>query len=147
MPRIVDVKCPRCGAPLPIQPGVEVVTCQYCGARSLLDRGRGPTRFPQGTMNAEGMHVVRVAPSSSGAPVAVAASAGVADANVLPLSSSGLAAQPRRTNAATVRHCLNRTTIEPLTSGRCVHGTPAQVHSSIIRCGLEKKFVARTPQT
>src|SRR5262245_31846818 len=73
MPRIVDVKCPRCGAPLPIQPGVDVVTCQYCGTRSVVDRGRGPMRVPQ---TAAGMHVVRVAPSSA-APVIIVALAGL----------------------------------------------------------------------
>ena len=48
---------------------MDVVTCQYCGARSLLDRGRGRTHVPQ---NTEGMLVVRVLPSSSSAPAVVA---------------------------------------------------------------------------
>ncbi|WP_437280396.1 PQQ-binding-like beta-propeller repeat protein [Sorangium sp. So ce375] len=63
MARIVDTRCPRCGAPLPIQPGLDAVTCQYCGARSLVDRGRKPTTAPI----PQGMHVVRVAPPSSSA--------------------------------------------------------------------------------
>lgn len=63
MARIVDTRCPRCGAPLPIQAGMDAVTCQYCGARSLVDRGRKPTTAPI----PQGMHVVRVAPPSSNA--------------------------------------------------------------------------------
>ncbi|WP_437298425.1 outer membrane protein assembly factor BamB family protein [Sorangium sp. So ce426] len=63
MARIVDSRCPRCGAPLPIQPAMDAVTCQYCGARSLIDRGRKPTTAPI----PQGMHVVRVAPPSSNA--------------------------------------------------------------------------------
>lgn len=61
MARIVDTRCPRCGAPLPIQPGMDSVSCQYCGARSLIDRGRKPTTAPI----PQGMHVVRVAPPTS----------------------------------------------------------------------------------
>ncbi|WP_437726246.1 outer membrane protein assembly factor BamB family protein [Sorangium sp. So ce861] len=71
MARIVDTRCPRCGAPLPVQPGMDSVTCQYCGARSLIDRGRKPTTAPV----PQGMHVVRVAPPS--ANVAVFAVMGV----------------------------------------------------------------------
>ncbi|WP_437591603.1 outer membrane protein assembly factor BamB family protein [Sorangium sp. So ce1000] len=63
MARIIEPRCPRCGAPLPIQSGIDVVTCQYCGARSLVDRGRKPTTAPV----PQGMHVVRVAPPSSNA--------------------------------------------------------------------------------
>ncbi|WP_437637481.1 outer membrane protein assembly factor BamB family protein [Sorangium sp. So ce854] len=68
MARIVDPRCPRCGAPLPVQPGMDAVTCQYCGARSLIDRGRKPTTAPI----PQGMHVVRVAPPSSNAAFTVA---------------------------------------------------------------------------
>ncbi|XXX79398.1 PQQ-binding-like beta-propeller repeat protein [Sorangium sp. So ce134] len=82
MARIVDTRCPRCGAPLPVQPGMDAVTCQYCGARSLVDRGRKPTTAPI----PQGMHVVRVAPPSGnvavfavlGAVAAMAAAGAVA---------------------------------------------------------------------
>ncbi|WP_437716312.1 PQQ-binding-like beta-propeller repeat protein [Sorangium sp. So ce448] len=67
MARIVDSRCPRCGAPLPIQPAMDAVTCQYCGARSLIDRGRKPTTAPI----PQGMHVVRVAPPSSNAAAVI----------------------------------------------------------------------------
>ncbi|WP_437289475.1 outer membrane protein assembly factor BamB family protein [Sorangium sp. So ce406] len=73
MGRIVDTRCPRCGAPLPIQPGMDAVACQYCGARSLIDRGRRPTTAPI----PQGMHVVRVAPPPSNA-AAVTVTAAVA---------------------------------------------------------------------
>ncbi|WP_437670701.1 outer membrane protein assembly factor BamB family protein [Sorangium sp. So ce131] len=63
MARIVDTRCPRCGAPLPVAPELDAVACHYCGARSLVDRGRKPAAAPP----PPGMHVVRVAPPSSGA--------------------------------------------------------------------------------
>ncbi|KYF87275.1 hypothetical protein BE20_05560 [Sorangium cellulosum] len=44
---------------------MDFATCQYCGARSLIDRGRKPTTAPV----PQGMHVVRVAPPSSGVAV------------------------------------------------------------------------------
>lgn len=91
MARIVDTRCPRCGAPLPIQPGMDAVTCQYCGARSLIDRGRKPTTAPA----PQGMHVVRVAPPSGNA-AAVTVTAAVAGmvvagavAGVVALGASG----------------------------------------------------------
>jgi outer membrane protein assembly factor BamB/DNA-directed RNA polymerase subunit RPC12/RpoP len=81
MARIVDTRCPRCGAPLPIQPGMDAVTCQYCGARSLVDRGRKPTTAPI----PQGMHVVRVAPPSGNAAAVtvMAAVAGMVTAGVI----------------------------------------------------------------
>src|SRR4051812_9827032 len=82
MARIVDVKCPKCGAPLPIQPGVGVAPCHYCGARSLLDRGRGPAPLP-GAVNPEGLHVVRVTPpAAAGLSVAIALASVLAFAGV-----------------------------------------------------------------
>ncbi|WP_437624855.1 outer membrane protein assembly factor BamB family protein [Sorangium sp. So ce1151] len=42
---------------------MDAVACQYCGARSLIDRGRKPTTAPI----PQGMHVVRVTPPPSGA--------------------------------------------------------------------------------
>ncbi|MGK3996354.1 outer membrane protein assembly factor BamB family protein [Sorangium sp. So ce1024] len=68
MARIVEPRCPRCGAPLPVQPGMDAVTCHYCGARSLIDRGKKPTTAPI----PQGMHVVRVAPPSGNAAFTVA---------------------------------------------------------------------------
>ncbi|WP_437735657.1 outer membrane protein assembly factor BamB family protein [Sorangium sp. So ce1335] len=99
MARIVDPRCPRCGAPLPVQPGMDTVTCQYCGARSLIDRGRKPTtaQVPQG------MHVVRVAPPSGNAAVVtvMAAVAGMVTASAIagflafgPSGASGAGARP-----------------------------------------------------
>jgi LSD1 subclass zinc finger protein len=71
MVKIVEVKCPKCGAPLMVPPGAESVSCQYCGAPSFVDRGRAKTRFPQGP-GAPAMNVVHVAPPNAAAPLVVA---------------------------------------------------------------------------
>lgn len=51
---------------------MQAVSCPYCGAQSLIDRGRKPTTAPP----PQGMHVIRIAPSPSKA-VAVALLGGV----------------------------------------------------------------------
>jgi hypothetical protein len=37
MPRLVTATCPRCGAALELRPGVDVVTCHFCGYRSVIE--------------------------------------------------------------------------------------------------------------
>jgi hypothetical protein len=36
-PRLVTANCPRCGAALELRPGLDVVTCHYCGFRSMIE--------------------------------------------------------------------------------------------------------------
>jgi outer membrane protein assembly factor BamB len=78
MAKIIEAKCPRCGAPLSVQPGVDTATCQYCGTAAVIDHGPGRTRVPTGATEFQGMPVVRVggAPNASAGRI-VAAVAGV----------------------------------------------------------------------
>ena len=49
MPRLVTANCPRCGAALELRPGLDVVTCHYCGFRSMIEwegRRRPPAYTP-----------------------------------------------------------------------------------------------------
>lgn len=70
MVKIIEVKCPKCGAPLPVPPGAESVICQYCGAPSLVDRGRTQTRFPTATLPGMApMNVVHVAHPTALGPI------------------------------------------------------------------------------
>lgn len=49
MPRLVTANCPRCGAALELAPGLEVVTCRYCGFKSMIEwasRRQPATAYP-----------------------------------------------------------------------------------------------------
>lgn len=47
MARVVDIKCPKCAAPLPIAADATTVTCRYCGGTSAIERPGKPTLPPQ----------------------------------------------------------------------------------------------------
>jgi len=48
-PGIVEAKCPKCGAPLHVQPAAEVVRCSYCGNESIIQQ-RGKQFSPRPEM-------------------------------------------------------------------------------------------------
>ncbi|MGD0422638.1 MAG: hypothetical protein ABSA92_04180, partial [Candidatus Bathyarchaeia archaeon] len=35
-----QINCSHCGAPLPVQPGEIIVTCNYCGFTSVIETGK-----------------------------------------------------------------------------------------------------------
>jgi outer membrane protein assembly factor BamB len=101
--RIVDPKCPQCGAPLPVHPEAAVVTCTYCATQFVVDRGRRAARPPEHRH----LPVVRVAAQGGlalgiGAAVAilsligglVAAGAAIVGSAARGGSSSGLLGPP-----------------------------------------------------
>lgn len=51
MAKLIDIKCPKCSAPVPISADATSVTCRYCGGTSVIDRGAPPARVstPQTT--------------------------------------------------------------------------------------------------
>jgi len=46
MAKLIDIKCPKCAAPVHIAADATRVTCRYCGGTSVIDRGQ-PVR-PEG---------------------------------------------------------------------------------------------------
>lgn len=42
MARVIDIKCPKCSAPLPIAADAQSVTCKYCGGTSAIERPGRP---------------------------------------------------------------------------------------------------------
>lgn len=42
--KLVNLKCPECGAQLKVDPNREFVYCEYCGTKILLDKEEKITR-------------------------------------------------------------------------------------------------------
>ncbi len=40
MAKLIDIKCPKCSAPVHIAADATSVTCRYCGGTSMIERGR-----------------------------------------------------------------------------------------------------------
>ena len=40
MARLIEIKCPKCAAPVPISADADSVTCRYCGGTSVIERGQ-----------------------------------------------------------------------------------------------------------
>jgi hypothetical protein len=81
MARVIDIKCPKCSAPLPIDADAQTVTCKYCGGTSAIERPGRPFH-PQ-----PGQPVVHI--PAAGARGGAAISAGV---GVMVLAGAGVAA-------------------------------------------------------
>lgn len=47
-PEFIQLDCPRCSAPLPLQGVGEVLTCSYCGAKLIFKRSAAHGRAPGG---------------------------------------------------------------------------------------------------
>jgi len=43
MAKLIDIKCPKCAAPVHIAADATSVTCRYCGGTSVIDRGQPVT--------------------------------------------------------------------------------------------------------
>jgi hypothetical protein len=39
-PAAVQILCRQCSAPLPVEQGIQLVTCEYCGTTNYVDKGR-----------------------------------------------------------------------------------------------------------
>ena len=48
MARVIDIKCPKCAAPLPIAADATTVTCRYCGGTSVIERPGRTLQPPPG---------------------------------------------------------------------------------------------------
>lgn len=48
MARVIDIKCPKCSAPLPIAADAQTVTCRYCGGTSVVERAGQKIHAPAG---------------------------------------------------------------------------------------------------
>jgi hypothetical protein len=56
-PRIVNVSCPHCGAPVAIDPWATVWTCAYCKNRSYVHRPDAPAKIDPGGEHYGHIHV------------------------------------------------------------------------------------------
>lgn len=67
MPRLVTANCPRCGAALELAPGLEVVTCRYCGFKSMIEWAsprRPATAYPVAPLDPNVGRIVAQAPQA-----------------------------------------------------------------------------------
>lgn len=71
MARLIDIKCPKCSAPLPIDADAQTVTCKYCGGTSAIERPGRPVHAQPG------QPVVHVPAAGARAGVAMSVGAGV----------------------------------------------------------------------
>lgn len=64
MARVIEIKCPKCSAPLPIDADAQTVTCRYCGGTSVIERpgqsGQGAPQRPPGPAPAAHASVAKV---------------------------------------------------------------------------------------
>ncbi len=61
MARLIEIKCPKCSAPVPIDADATSVTCRYCGGTSVIERAQ-TTRTPAATPAATPRTVAPAAP-------------------------------------------------------------------------------------
>jgi outer membrane protein assembly factor BamB len=72
MAKVIDIKCPKCSAPLPIPADAQTITCRYCGGTSVVERpGSKPIHAPPGQT------VVHLPPSTGPLLAGALASGGV----------------------------------------------------------------------
>ena len=60
MAAVVNVKCPNCGADLPIQPAQDSATCKYCGTSAIVRKRDFLNRVPAPPPHLQGVPVVHV---------------------------------------------------------------------------------------
>lgn len=109
MVRVVNSKCPQCGAQLQIDPRSEMVTCRYCGHNALVEwegRTRRPTaQFQQWQADPTFGRIAVQPPRAAGIVVAI-----VVVAAVIPLAIVGFVV------TAATRHTTKQTTTVTFTA-------------------------------
>jgi hypothetical protein len=116
MARVIDIKCPKCAAPLPIAADATTVTCRYCGGTAAIERPGKATLPPQ-----PGQTVVHVPATNPAVGRNIAVGMAVSLAVMGAATAMTLASRPMTSSGPGPQHAAGEmATVSAIASGPAV---------------------------